>query len=165
MFECCNKKNKLTWRQVLFATYAAYIRGAIAFGLSQNLKDEHFGNHVDGHSEGEAAVIQNCMLSLVILTTVIIGGFTPLVQKCLVPPADAHRATDSKLGLTNGPIERSQLTSKFIDSNILLSDRSPLMRKLTVQYNRMTTTKNESPKIPARELPAASEQPPPRNHE
>ena len=95
------------------------------------------------------------MLTLVILTTVIIGGFTPLVQKCLVPPTKAHKATDPKLGLTNGQIERSQLTSKFIDSNILLSDKSPLMRKLTVQYNRMTTTKNESPRMPARALAAA----------
>ena len=40
-FECCkgSDANKLTDKEILFACYAAYIRGAIAFGLSMNLTD------------------------------------------------------------------------------------------------------------------------------
>lgn len=46
VFECCkgSPANKLTNREIMFAVWAAYIRGAIAFGLSTNLTDDVFGN-------------------------------------------------------------------------------------------------------------------------
>ena len=59
--------------------YAAYIRGAIAYGLSQNLTTDVFGNKIGNNDVEEVEVVQNAILSLVMLTTVVIGGFTPLV--------------------------------------------------------------------------------------
>lgn len=45
-FSCCKGEpsNKLSNREIMFAVWAAYIRGAIAFGLSQNLTNKTFGN-------------------------------------------------------------------------------------------------------------------------
>jgi len=44
MFECFkgDKTNKLNFREITFLTYAAFIRGAIAFGLVENLDEETF---------------------------------------------------------------------------------------------------------------------------
>jgi NhaP-type Na+/H+ or K+/H+ antiporter len=79
VFECFNgdKKNKLNFREVTFLTYAALIRGAIAFGLVEKLEINIFG-------ETEADVLKrNCIVSstmyLVLITTFIFGGFTPIV--------------------------------------------------------------------------------------
>ena len=86
IFSCCpgNKENKLTVRQLAFISYAALIRGAIAFGLSQNLKPTIFGK-TNQDSVLVVEVVQSSILSLVIITTVFIGGLTPLVQKLLIP--------------------------------------------------------------------------------
>ena len=45
-FECCkgSEANKLTNREIMFAVWAAYIRGAIAFGLTMNLNEKFFGD-------------------------------------------------------------------------------------------------------------------------
>lgn len=45
MFACVpgDKRNKLTFPQLTFCSYAALIRGAIAFGLIQNLSWKNFG--------------------------------------------------------------------------------------------------------------------------
>lgn len=45
VFECCpgRPENKLTCNQLSFIAYAALIRGAIAFGLSQEISEKHFG--------------------------------------------------------------------------------------------------------------------------
>lgn len=88
--------NKLTPSQIMFVVYAALIRGAIAFGLSQNLAPDVFG---DG-TKGEVDVVQNTILSLVIITTVFIGGATPLVQKCLLPKKPERELPDRMTGLT-----------------------------------------------------------------
>jgi NhaP-type Na+/H+ or K+/H+ antiporter len=44
IFECAkgDKSNKLNIREISFLTYAALIRGAIAFGLVENLDEHHF---------------------------------------------------------------------------------------------------------------------------
>ena len=44
IFECAkgSTANKLSFSEISFLTYAALIRGAIAFGLVENLSDEHF---------------------------------------------------------------------------------------------------------------------------
>jgi len=85
LFICCkgNAENKLSLSQLTFCSYAALIRGAIAFGLIQNVNNKQFGRWV--HSNGKAnlieetEVIKSSILYLVILTTVIIGGLTPPV--------------------------------------------------------------------------------------
>jgi len=45
MFECCkgDPSNKLSFKEVTFLNYAALIRGAIAFGLSEKLDEDTFG--------------------------------------------------------------------------------------------------------------------------
>mmetsp|Transcript_7908 Transcript_7908/g.13267 ORF Transcript_7908/g.13267 Transcript_7908/m.13267 type:complete len:80 (-) Transcript_7908:988-1227(-) len=78
MFECLkgDKANKLNFKEISFLTYAALIRGAIAFGLVENLDD---------HTFPQKRVIVSSTLCLVISTTVIFGGLTPMVQKFLLP--------------------------------------------------------------------------------
>ena len=72
IFECAkgSKANKLNFREISFLTYAALIRGAIAFGLVENL---------DEHSFDKKEVIVSTTYALVILSTVIFGGLTPIV--------------------------------------------------------------------------------------
>jgi NADH:ubiquinone oxidoreductase subunit 5 (subunit L)/multisubunit Na+/H+ antiporter MnhA subunit len=82
-------KNKLSPAQITFVVYAALIRGAIAFGLSQELSPSHFG-HSDGEHEFEVEVVQTSILMLIILTTVLIGGFTPLMSRCLLGSSDSN---------------------------------------------------------------------------
>lgn len=52
LFTCCkgNPENKLNCSQLTFITYAALIRGAIAFGLSQELNPETFGSNPGIHA-------------------------------------------------------------------------------------------------------------------
>lgn len=77
MFACCTKheNDKLSLRELLFISYAALIRGAIAFGLVTNLSDKF------EHKE----VVESSTLLLVIITTVFFGTFCSLMQKCLLP--------------------------------------------------------------------------------
>ena len=81
IFECAkgDKTNKLSFREISFLTYAALIRGAIAFGLVENLNEESFD---------KKDVIVSTTYALVILSTVIFGGLTPLVQKLLLPSSN-----------------------------------------------------------------------------
>ena len=85
MFECFkgDKSNKLTFREVSFLTFAAFIRGAIAFGLVENL-DEHTFPH--------KKVIVSTTLCLVIASTIIFGSFTPMIQKFLLPSSEGETA-------------------------------------------------------------------------
>jgi len=78
MFECFSgdKSNKLTFREVTFLAYAAFIRGCIAFGLVENL---------DEHKFGKKKVIVSSIVCLVISSTVIIGSFTALFKKVVMP--------------------------------------------------------------------------------
>lgn len=77
MFGCCkgDKSNYLSFREISFLTYAAFIRGAIAFGLVENL---------DEHKFAQKKVIVSSTLCLVIASTVIFGGFTPMMSKILL---------------------------------------------------------------------------------
>ena len=113
----------------MFACYAAYIRGAIAFGLSQNLQPEHFGH--EDLNKAEVDVVQNGILSLVILTTVLIGGATPMVQRCLLPKEEkisqeqGHGDTNQKEirvsdASGDGKSENVLPTNSLIDSGQLL---------------------------------------------
>lgn len=88
IFECAccgHKTNKLSCSQLTFIAYAALIRGAIAFGLSQNLNGSNFGG--DGDQQRNVDIVQSCILVLIIVTTIVIGGLTPLVQRILLPKA------------------------------------------------------------------------------
>jgi len=78
MFECCkgDPGNKLTFREVTFLSYAAFIRGCIAFGLVENLSEHNFPNK---------KVIVSSVLCLVIVSTTIIGSLTPLFKKWVLP--------------------------------------------------------------------------------
>jgi len=88
MFACCkgDKSNYLSLNEISFATYAAFIRGAIAFGLVENLPEESFKFK---------RVIVSSTLVLVITTTIIFGSFTPMVQAWLLPSKKIVRADSS----------------------------------------------------------------------
>ena len=77
MFSCCSKdeNDKLSLNELLFISYAALIRGAIAFGLVTNLSGKF------EHKE----VVESSTLFLVIITTVFFGSFCSLMQKVLLP--------------------------------------------------------------------------------
>lgn len=77
MFSCCSKEenDKLSLNELLFISYAALIRGAIAFGLVTNLSNKF------EHKE----VVESSTLFLVIITTVVFGTFCSLMQKILLP--------------------------------------------------------------------------------
>lgn len=65
----------------MFAVWAAYIRGAIAFGLTMNLDPKTFNIEApEDQRENSVEVVQTTLLSLVIITTFFFGGFTPLVK-------------------------------------------------------------------------------------
>lgn len=63
--------NKLSFSEVTFLSYAAFIRGCIAFGLVENLNGDKFANK---------KVIVSSVLCLVISSTIIIGSFTALFK-------------------------------------------------------------------------------------
>lgn len=68
-----DKTNYLTMNEISFLTYAALIRGAIAFGLVENLSDEILG------SKHNKDVIVSTVFVLVVTSTCIFGGLTPVV--------------------------------------------------------------------------------------
>lgn len=72
MFACCkgSPNNYLNIKEISFATYAAFIRGAIAFGLVENLGETTFKFK---------RVVVSSTLVLVITSTIIFGSFTPMV--------------------------------------------------------------------------------------
>jgi len=69
MFACCkgSPTNKLNFREISFVTYAALIRGAIAFGLVERLEEDTFPQ--------KKIIVSSC-LCLVISSTIIFGGLT-----------------------------------------------------------------------------------------
>lgn len=79
MFECFkgDKSNYLTLNEISFLTYAALIRGAIAFGLVENLSD-HILIDKDTH-KNKKDVIVSTVFVLVVTSTFIFGGLTPVV--------------------------------------------------------------------------------------
>lgn len=78
MFNCFkgDESNTLSLKEISFATYAAFIRGAIAFGLVEKLDEESF--------KFKRVIVSSTQI-LVITSTVIFGSFTPIVQKILMP--------------------------------------------------------------------------------
>ena len=82
MFSCCSKdkNDQLSLNELLFISYAALIRGAIAFGLVTNLSDKF------SHKE----VVESSTLFLVIITTVFFGSFCSLMQKVLLPEKNVN---------------------------------------------------------------------------
>lgn len=81
MFSCCkgSPSNKLSFREVSFLSYAAFIRGAIAFGLVLNVDEVIFP---------QKKIIVSTILVLVITTTIIIGSFTNIVKNLIMPSPD-----------------------------------------------------------------------------
>ena len=82
MFSCFkgDPKNKLTFNEISFCSYAAFIRGAIAFGLVEQIPADNFKFK---------RVIVSSTLVLVVVSTIIFGSFTPIVQKFLFPKTDS----------------------------------------------------------------------------
>lgn len=78
MFSCFkgSDSNYLSLREISFATYAAFIRGAIAFGLVELLDENTF--------QYKRVIVSSTMV-LVISSTCIFGGFTPIVLNFLLP--------------------------------------------------------------------------------
>jgi sodium/hydrogen exchanger 8 len=72
MFACIkgSKNNHLSFRELTFISYAALIRGSIAFGLVVSIEPSHFP---------QRDIIVSSTLYLVIFTTIIFGGLTPIV--------------------------------------------------------------------------------------
>jgi sodium/hydrogen exchanger-like protein 6/7 len=82
-FACCKgkKANKLEFSQLTFISFAALIRGAIAFGLVTKVPTGEAGI-----SKEKKDILLSSTLALVIITTVLFGSFTNIVQKCLLKP-------------------------------------------------------------------------------
>jgi len=78
MFNCFkgDQANHLTFNEITFLSYAAFIRGCIAFGLVENLNGDKFANK---------KVIVSSVLCLVISSTIIIGSFTALFKNWVLP--------------------------------------------------------------------------------
>lgn len=89
MFACFKgeKANKLTFREITFLAYAAFIRGAIAFGLVENL---------DEHTFGKKPVVVSSVLCLVIASTVIFGSFTAIVKNWVLPASGTKVETENR---------------------------------------------------------------------
>jgi len=79
MFECVkgDGSNKLTFNEISFLTYAALIRGAIAFGLVENLSEHILVDNETGFNKKD--VIVSTVFVLVVTSTFIFGGLTPVV--------------------------------------------------------------------------------------
>lgn len=69
--------NKLTWKELIFITFAGLIRGAIAFGLVLRM----------GMEVANRSVIVTSSLTLVVFTTVVCGSTIGVLGKCLFPDA------------------------------------------------------------------------------
>lgn len=78
MFACCkgDPKNKLSFNEITFLAYAAFIRGCIAFGLVEN---------IDPHILPNKPVVVSSVLCLVCVSTVLIGSLTPPFKKWVLP--------------------------------------------------------------------------------
>lgn len=77
----CKYDSQLNFKQQIFIWFAGMIRGAIAFGLVLN---------IDGKEFASRDIIVTTTLSLVILTTMVLGGILGLVQVCLFGKGDAE---------------------------------------------------------------------------
>lgn len=92
LFRCCFKKATISFRELLFITYAGMIRGAIAFALV--LKIEYQQNPViaeecpECYTSEQYDLAVSTTLMLVMITTLLFGTFMDPVQKILVPPKD-----------------------------------------------------------------------------
>lgn len=86
-----SNNNKLTLRQLIFTAYAALIRGSIAFGLI--LKT---GDLLDDDPENlfKANTLESSTCFLVVITTLVFGGLTPPIQRCVLPPSKADQDAD-----------------------------------------------------------------------
>jgi NhaP-type Na+/H+ or K+/H+ antiporter len=100
--------NLLSFAQLSFISYAALIRGAIAFGLILKVGDDL---DIDGEHKN-LDILESSTCFLVILTTVIFGSFTPLVQGCMLSkpkPAVKTPATSKKV-MSNYSINNLAMT-------------------------------------------------------
>ena len=68
-----DKKNKITFKELLFIWYAGLIRGAIAFGLVLRIEDDVVNRSV---------IVTTC-LTLVVVSTIFFGSTVGLLGKCL----------------------------------------------------------------------------------
>jgi len=102
------KENLLSFAQLSFIAYAALIRGSIAFGLILGI-----GADLDSNNGTEMPIrdiMESSTCFLVIITTLVFGSFTPLMQRCMLgKPKDPeeHEAinTNNEAIPTNGPID------------------------------------------------------------
>ena len=78
MFNCFkgDEENYLNFNEITFLTYAAFIRGAIAFGLVENLDENKFT---------KKEIIVSTTLWLVISSTILFGSFTAIVKNFVLP--------------------------------------------------------------------------------
>lgn len=90
LFEICSRSrcdnSALTFRQLTFIAWAALIRGAIAFALVLQIGDD-LEVEVEGKESHHEIrdILESSTCFLVIITTLVFGSLTPLVQRCLLP--------------------------------------------------------------------------------
>jgi NhaP-type Na+/H+ or K+/H+ antiporter len=78
LFVLCKHKRQVSFKQLVFIYYGGLIRGAISFGLVLTIENNENVPNRD--------VIITTTLALVVITTVVFGSFTGMVQTWLVPP-------------------------------------------------------------------------------
>lgn len=80
VLKCCckyekNYKEKLSWKELSFISFAGFIRGAIAFGLVLRMNNDIANRSV---------IVTTC-LTLVVFSTVVFGSTIGIFAKCLFP--------------------------------------------------------------------------------
>lgn len=118
LFSFCRKKDieKLTLKEQLFISYAAMIRGAVAFALVLNIEDSW------QHKE----IVVSSTIMLIILTTIVFGSTTALAGKFLLGDSNKNSMITQSKGGSNIMLEyvkEDQPPTKdqfnFVQDNIL----------------------------------------------
>lgn len=100
--------NKLTLGEVTFLSYSGLIKGVICYALAlefalenATVVNELTGNtyHVNLFSKNMKSILHNCILGIVILTTIFCGSFMSLIRRCLLGDAKekAEKAEAEKI--------------------------------------------------------------------
>jgi len=89
---CCggkfNKIPDLTLKEVTFLTYSGFTKGAICYGLALEVAET---SPSGVYSHEMKSILHNCVLAVVILTTVFFGSFMSRVRSCLLGPAKEEK--------------------------------------------------------------------------
>jgi NhaP-type Na+/H+ or K+/H+ antiporter len=100
LFVLCKHKRQVSFKQLVFIYYGGLIRGAISFGLVLTIENNENVPNRD--------VIITTTLALVVITTVVFGSFTGMVQTWLVPPDSEEKHEYDELEIVDSDSENEE---------------------------------------------------------